>query len=140
MSTARVAADLQHQAARDFAVSIPPDKGLVHGTRRITTARLRLWNVPLPIAENIVLAVSELVTNAIAHGRGDIELKVSYADGDVRVEVTDDSSTPARLSVAEDDDVSGRGLFLVAVLAQNWGVNNAGKTTWCVFRTAARRL
>lgn len=140
MSAAKVAADLQHQAARDFTVTIPPDRARVRGTRRITEAHLGLWKVPLPFAEHIVLAVSELVTNGIAHGHGEIELKVSYADGDLRVEVTDDSSTPARLTVAEDDDVSGRGLFLVAVLAQNWGVSNAGRTTWCVFRIPARRL
>ncbi|MFF5304775.1 ATP-binding protein [Streptomyces sp. NPDC013161] len=140
MNAARFAADLQHQAAHDFAVRISPDITLVRGTRRITESHLRLWNVPEPLAENLVLAVSELVTNAIAHGDGDIELKVRYANENVRVEVTDGSSTPARIALAKDDDTSGRGLLIVATLAWNWGVSDGGRTTWCDFRIPSGQL
>lgn len=138
-AVAMVAAELVHQTALGFAVAFTPDKARVGRMRRITAAHLRLWKVPGPTAENIVLAVSELVANAIEHGCGDIELTVLYACGEVRVEVTDGNPAPAKLTVADDEDVSGRGLFLVAVLAQDWGVSTDGRSTWCVFRVPARR-
>ncbi|MGW0708904.1 ATP-binding protein [Streptomyces sp. NPDC002643] len=134
-----VAAELAHQSALGFAVAFTPDKARVGRMRRITAAHLRMWKVSGASAENIVLAVSELVSNAIEHGHGDIELTVLYSCGEVRVEVTDDNPAPAKLTFADAEDVSGRGLFLVAVLAQDWGVSDDGRSTWCVFHVPARR-
>ncbi|MDX2680038.1 ATP-binding protein [Streptomyces sp. NY05-11A] len=102
--------------------------------RRITRAFLGLWNVNGELAENIVLAVSELVSNAIEHGTGEVGFRLRYPDGELRIEVTDGNPAPAELRFAGDDDVSGRGLFLVAVLSRKWGVSKDGKTTWCSFR------
>ncbi|GGZ93194.1 ATP-binding protein [Streptomyces bluensis] len=138
-ATAVVAAELVHQTALGFAVAFTPDRARVGRMRRITAAHLRLWKVCEPTAENIVLAVSELVANAIEHGCGDMGLTVLYACEEIRVEVTDGNPAPAKLTFADDEDVSGRGLFLVAVLARKWGVSEDGKTTWCVFRVPARR-
>ncbi|MDX3719842.1 MULTISPECIES: ATP-binding protein [Streptomyces] len=107
--------------------------------RRIIRAFLGLWNVNGELAENIVLAVSELVTNAFEHGTGDVGLRVRYPDDELRIEVTDDNPTPAEMRPAGDEDVSGRGLFIVAVLARKWGVSKDGKTTWCVFHVPAKR-
>ncbi|MFG2865491.1 ATP-binding protein [Streptomyces sioyaensis] len=132
-AVATVASELLHQTTQCFAVAFTPDKARVGRMRRIAAAHLRLWKVSGSTADDIVLAVSELVTNGIQHGRGDIGLKVLYAAGEVRVEVTDGNPAPAQLTSAGNDDVSGRGLFLVAVFARDWGVSNDGKTTWCVF-------
>ncbi|MBT2396246.1 ATP-binding protein [Streptomyces sp. ISL-100] len=107
--------------------------------RKITAAHLRLWRVPEPTAENVILAVSELVTNGIQHGHGAVGLKAIYSDGVLRVEVTDGNPSPAQLAKADDDDLSGRGLFLVAVLAHNWGVSDDGHTTWCAFHLSSGR-
>ncbi|OIK02560.1 ATP-binding protein [Streptomyces sp. MUSC 14] len=134
-----VASDLMQQTSRGFAVAFTPDKARVGRMRRITAAHLRLWHVSEPTAESVVLAVSELVTNAIRHGRGDVGLKILYADNDVRVEVTDGNPKPATLTNAQSDDTSGRGLFLVAVLARDWGVSDDGEMTWCVFNAPAGR-
>ncbi|MFI0155785.1 ATP-binding protein [Streptomyces lydicus] len=128
-----VASELLHRSDRSFAVSCTPDTVRVGHMRRITTAHLRQWKVSGPTADHIVLAVSELVTNGIQHGQEDIGLNVRYTPGEVRVEVTDGSPSPAQLTYAEDEDVSGRGLFLVAALARDWGVSDDGKTTWCTF-------
>ncbi|MFF0222826.1 ATP-binding protein [Streptomyces sp. NPDC004629] len=133
-----VASDLRQQTSRGFAVAFTPDKAQVGRMRRITAAHLRLWHVSEPTVENVVLAVSELVTNAIRYGRGDAGLKILYADDDVRVEVSDGNPEPA-LTNAQPDDTSGRGLFLVAVLARDWGVSDDGEMTWCIFNAPARR-
>ncbi|MEV6949241.1 ATP-binding protein [Streptomyces sp. NPDC051172] len=114
-------------------VAFASDPAFVSRARRITRALLGLWNVNGELAENIVFAVSELVSNAVEHGTGDVRLRLRYHDGELRIEVTDGNPTPAELCLAGDDDESGRGLFLVAVLARTWGVSKDGKTTWCIF-------
>jgi signal transduction histidine kinase len=67
------------------------------------------------------LVVSELVTNALCHGDGLIEMRLSYADGDLRVEVHDDGAgRPVRQDVATDDE-HGRGLKLLDGLIELHG-------------------
>jgi serine/threonine-protein kinase RsbW len=126
-----VGSAFSHVARRCFAVAFLPADSRVRQTRRITAAHLRLWNVSEATAENVVLAVSELVTNAIRHGQGAVNLKVLHTAHEVRVEVTDGNSRPATLATAQPDDTSGRGLFLVAAVADRWGVSDDGTTTWC---------
>ncbi|WP_181785323.1 ATP-binding protein [Streptomyces phytophilus] len=117
-----------------FEVGCAPDRSRVGCLRQITAAYLALWDLTGSLADDVVVAVSELVSNAVVHGRGDVSLHVRYAAGDLQIEVTDANPVPAELHHAGDDEDSGRGLFLIATLAQDWGVNNGGRTTWCRFR------
>ncbi|MEV8020033.1 ATP-binding protein [Streptomyces sp. NPDC086554] len=139
-SVTMVAADLPQQTGRGFAVAFTPDKALVRHTRQITAEHWRLWHVTGPTADSVVLTVSELVTNAIQHGNGDLDLKVFHTDNELRVEVTDGNPEAAQLKPVDAEAVSGRGLFLVAALARDWGVNVDGTTTWATFRVPAGRL
>jgi anti-sigma regulatory factor (Ser/Thr protein kinase) len=67
------------------------------------------------------LVVSELVTNALCHGAGLIEMRLSYADGDLRVEIHDSGvGRPVRQHVAADDEC-GRGLELLDGLIELHG-------------------
>lgn len=80
------------------------------------------------------MLTSELVTNAVLHGHGDIHVIVSLSPASmVRVEVhdRDGERLPAAQEVAEDA-TGGRGLALVAALARHWGVvqGGEGKTVW----------
>ncbi|WP_241837511.1 ATP-binding protein [Streptomyces sp. CB02115] len=109
-----------------------PDPRWVSETRRTTAAFLQRVPVPEPLVSDIVLAVSELVTNAIVHGDGDVCLRVSVGGQEVRVSVSDQSPERAVLVQAEDDRESGRGVLLVAAFAQAWG--SSGAETWCSFR------
>lgn len=133
------ASELQQDIGPNFAVAFTPDECRVAHMRKIAAAHLRLWRVPKPTSENVILAVSELVTNGIQHGHGAVGLKAVCSDGVLRVEVTDGNPSPAQLTTAEDDDLSGRGLYLVSVLARNWGVSDDGHTTWCDFRLSSGR-
>jgi len=82
------------------------------------------------------LLVSELVTNAIVHGRSGAAVDASLrADGVLRVAVTDDS--PALLPAVDRQPQAtaegGRGLLIVSLLAARWGVvptTGGGKTVW----------
>jgi anti-sigma regulatory factor (Ser/Thr protein kinase) len=85
-----------------------------------------------------VLLASEVVTNALRHGTGPISLGCRADTLTVRIEVADDSRARPTVRTAEEDDESGRGMFLVDALASDWGVTDTptGKTVW--FEVAAQ--
>jgi DNA-binding NarL/FixJ family response regulator len=85
------------------------------------------------VEETVTLLVSELVTNAVIHGGGEVEVLVRLLPASVRVEVMDASATAPVPRAAADEDTSGRGLTLVESLARRWGVDpvaGGGKTVW----------
>ncbi|GAA0612190.1 ATP-binding protein [Streptomyces crystallinus] len=116
-----------------FTAAFAPDPARVPDLRRLTSEHLCRWKVFGAVAEDIVLAVSELVTNAVQHGHGEGTLTVRYDAGALHIEVADHNRAPATVRMAREDDVSGRGLLLVDALAEKWGVSNEGTTTWCRF-------
>jgi serine/threonine-protein kinase RsbW len=74
------------------------------------------------------LLVTELVTNAVRHGRlepvDEIELGVECGGESVRVQVRDSGAGfDEFLPIPSGDDVSGRGLYLVHQVASAWGVD-----------------
>lgn len=82
--------------------------------------------------DTAALLVSEVVTNALVHGSGQVRLRVLPLDVGVRVEVLDGSAVlPARRAAAELDE-GGRGIALVDSLASAWGSDVApdGKCVW----------
>jgi anti-sigma regulatory factor (Ser/Thr protein kinase) len=85
------------------------------------------------LADTAALLVSELVTNAIMHGSGDITLSVHCDDSQVIVGVSDESTEPPLINKNPPTDrLGGRGLFLVDTLANSWDYQIAadGKTVW----------
>jgi len=78
-----------------------------------------------------MLATSELVTNALLHGHGMLELSACFdrVTGCLRVEVADSSSELPQTVARE---VGGLGLRVVAELSSAWGsvLNEHGKTVW----------
>ncbi|MHA5054899.1 ATP-binding SpoIIE family protein phosphatase [Streptomyces sp. SD15] len=87
------------------------------------------------------LVVSELVTNAIRYGRPPIQLRLIH-DRTLMCEVADAGSTTPHLRRARVFDEGGRGLFLVAQLAEHWGTRHArrGKTVWAECALGAPKL
>ncbi|MFF1809291.1 SpoIIE family protein phosphatase [Streptomyces sp. NPDC058251] len=84
------------------------------------------------------LVVSELVTNAIRYGRPPIRLRLIH-DRALICEVSDASGTTPHLRRARLLDEGGRGLLLVAQLAERWGTRHArhGKTVWAELNESA---
>jgi PAS domain S-box-containing protein len=79
----------------------------------------------------VELIVSELVTNAIRHATGPIQLRLIRHEV-LTCEVSDGSSSSPRLRHPRATDEGGRGLFLVAQVARRWGTRGTatGKTIW----------
>jgi anti-sigma regulatory factor (Ser/Thr protein kinase) len=91
------------------------------------------------VVDDAELLVSELVTNAVLHGAPPITMRVE-CDGSngLRVSVTDRSADPARVREADPADESGRGMRLVDVISDDWGVEprtGAGKDVWFRLRS-----
>lgn len=93
-----------------------------------------------PLAETLILLISELVTNAVVHTGCPAVLRMLFGvgagaarPGTVRVEVADVSACPPRPRNAKGEDTGGRGLELVDGLADRWGWQRegAGKSIWC---------
>lgn len=100
--------------------------------RASTTGQLAEWNVGEEIAFNTELIVSELVTNAVRYGSPPLRLRL-ILDRALTCEVSDASATAPHLRHARTTDEGGRGLFIIAQLAQAWGVRYSaddGKTIW----------
>ena len=98
---------------------------------------LSTWQVPDHKREDIVLVVSELVTNAILHGGAAEQLRLRRTDRRVVIEVFDQGLQMPHPRAADFKAESGRGLHLVARLADRWGARpvGGGKAVWCEFDT-----
>ena len=85
------------------------------------------------VRDTVALLVSEVATNALVHGRGDVEVRVlAPRDGLLRVEVSDGDPALPRPRAASTDAEGGRGLALVDALAASWGTHASptGKVVW----------
>ncbi|WP_393082172.1 ATP-binding protein [Streptomyces sp. LN704] len=86
-------------------------------------------------AEDVLLVVSELVTNACLHAEGPEELRISCDNKVLRVEVSDrGTGQPAPRTPHRAGRPGGHGMFIVQRLCLDWGVVRApgvaGKTVW----------
>ena len=87
-------------------------------------------------AEDVALAASELITNAVEHGLPPIDLELDVRPHLVRVAVSNgtDGAVPHERT-ASSDDPGGRGLAMVGLLATRWGWDrdHGRLTVWAEF-------
>jgi len=93
--------------------------------------------------DDLRIIVSELVANAVMHGRAPIALTLAQHDGTVRVEVTDGAADLDAVHLREIDSptVGGRGLRILSALADAWGIAATahGKSVWATYVVASAR-
>lgn len=95
-------------------------------------AAIRAWELPVD-PDIAILLTSDLVTNAIMHGRGEtLTLAVRRTGGHLRVDVYDASRSNLAAADEPVDTDTGRGLVLVAALSADWGSfrTPAGQATY----------
>lgn len=97
-----------------------PDQ--VASARAFVHDTLAAWGLA-SAADTVVLIASELFTNAVLHGAGDVDVILALADGQLRLEVVDDGgpTEPRQTERPSIHAVSGRGLTIVDALADTWG-------------------
>ncbi|WP_075734424.1 ATP-binding protein [Streptomyces acidiscabies] len=113
-----------------FVVSCSREPERVSQIRRTGAAHLRKWGLN-SLVDTASLLISELVTNAVRYGTGDITFSMARRSGEVLIEVTDGSSAFPRVRHPTADEESGRGMFLVEAMADRWGTSEDGTRTWC---------
>lgn len=136
MTTAQL--DAAPRAEVEHVLPLPHDPGAVSAVRRRVRAVLTDWDLTADSAEEVLLVVSELITNAIVHALPPATLRLSRTApggrGAVRVEVTDRGpAAPSALSAsAPDPDECGRGLAIVTALAARCGAraDSGGTSRW----------
>jgi serine/threonine-protein kinase RsbW len=115
--------DAFHLPALDASVAV---------ARRRVLDLLGTWQVNEDCCSDAQLLVSELVTNAVRHtGSQKIGCEVRLTAGRLRVEVTDQGGgarpfPPPVDGTPDMDGENGRGLLLVSVLADEWGIRTDG--------------
>ncbi|MFE1029580.1 SpoIIE family protein phosphatase [Streptomyces sp. NPDC058818] len=116
--------------SRVSAWDVERDPAAVSRTRREVTDRLAEWGLD---EEAFVteLILSELLTNAVRYGTDPVRVRLLHGRTLI-CEVSDGSSTAPHLRYAATTDEGGRGLFLVAQLADRWGTRytETGKVIW----------
>jgi anti-sigma regulatory factor (Ser/Thr protein kinase) len=115
-----------------FSVTLPCGDAVSEHARATLSQRL---NGSLPERrDDLHLLVSEVVTNAVAHGeaddRGEIEMRIDNGLDCVRVEVLDSGAgfefDPSR---PQPDAQTSWGLFLVDRISDRWGSDVDGGRT-----------
>lgn len=117
--------------AGERRLRVEPHPGATGAARQFVSCALHDWQVPDPWP--ILLASHELVANALWHAHTPALLSIRYHEGRVRIEVADaDPRAPYRLAEPDPTAPSGRGLVIVARIAERWGVELAGtgKVVW----------
>lgn len=96
---------------------------------------LSAWQLPQALRDDIVIVVGELVVNAVLHSGVAQELRLRRTPHRVVLEVLDRSPRPPRPRPTDPEAESGRGLYMVAQLADRWGARplEGGKSVWCEF-------
>ncbi|MFI2631900.1 ATP-binding protein [Streptomyces collinus] len=126
---------------RNFSVLLSPTARGARLARLLATEQLRAWELPLDPAQ---LIVAELANNAATHGRvpgRNFQLLLYVIGQTLRIEVTDTRGDRLPLRhLADPSEESGRGLTLVAALADRWGVIPGlppRKTVWAELTVCA---
>jgi PAS domain S-box-containing protein len=110
--------------------TLPREPRSVGRAREYARGQLLTWDLE-PLVDTTELLVSELVTNALRYGEGEIRLRL-LLDRTLVCEVWDSGLVQPRRRRARDTDEGGRGLQLVGLLSAAWGSRRTprGKTVW----------
>ncbi|WP_425443467.1 SpoIIE family protein phosphatase [Streptomyces monashensis] len=109
---------------------LPADPAMVADARKEAVRQLDEWGLE-ELAFTTELIVSELVTNAMRHAQGPIQLRL-IRNRSLICEVSDGGATAPHLRHPRTTDEGGRGLLLVSQFTERWGTRfvPAGKVIW----------
>jgi anti-sigma regulatory factor (Ser/Thr protein kinase) len=119
-----------------FAARFTRTPGAVREARRLVCSHFG-GLLGEEMLDDVQLVVSELVTNAVRHGRGDVDLRMALDGRRVSGSVSDEGRGFKRRRRQPDATrVGGHGLFIVAHVAEAWGMSDETTNVW--FQIPAR--
>lgn len=123
-----------------LVVDVPRERALMFDVRGQARLAMRSWALLDEVVDTATLLASELATNALVHGRGRVELRLRLTRDRLVLEAVDAGHHMPRRRRAEQDDEGGRGLQLVATLADRWGsrATDDGKVVWAELDLAGK--
>jgi serine/threonine-protein kinase RsbW len=116
-----------------LSVTVPHEGHGVSLARHAFTGELASANVTVDVRQDVMLVISELVSNAVRHAAGlpgdKVEVACAINDDCLHIEITDGGSlTRPSPEVATVFAVGGRGLDIVRMISREWGVTQEGDT------------
>lgn len=105
--------------------TFPHEAASARAARHWAHDELLAWGLD-DLVDDALLVLSELVANAVLHGRGPIVVALERLTGGVRIEVCDEGDGAVSVVRGPLDRVSGRGLMIVDHVTDRWGVDPAG--------------
>ncbi|MGN6330643.1 MAG: ATP-binding protein [Motilibacteraceae bacterium] len=132
----------EHQPPRSRHYVLPATVTSVTRARNDVRALLREWRLTA-VEDDAALVVTELVGNAVRHGRGEVKMVVLLHDHHLRLEVHDAGQVVPVAAVAsarttrpeheQGHGENGRGLRIVEALTERWGIveHGSGLLAWC---------
>lgn len=123
---------------RLFRTAFPARPSCAADVRRMVATQLRIWRLA-PLVDDAVLATDELFSNAVRHAStaptDSVAVTLEHSGGRLRVTLTDSSPALPVPRLPEEGAESGRGLSIVAALADDWGTEppgpgRVGKKVW----------
>lgn len=116
----------------EVQVDLPQDLTAPAAARTAARTTLGRWRLPT-LLDPVLLTVSELVGNAVRHGRPPVWLSLRRSGRGVHVQVHDEEHGVPRTGTQSESAESGRGLLLVEAMATDTGVEQIeddGKVVW----------
>src|ERR1700710_49451 len=122
------------QMAVDLSVDVARGKHAAAVARKLAQARFE-EDLPAQQLDDLLVIVSELTTNAVLHGTGQIRLRVNVKNGRVYGEVVDEGC--GFVNDVRDrgiDEIGKKGLLIVAALVEQWGIHEGSSHVWFELR------
>jgi anti-sigma regulatory factor (Ser/Thr protein kinase) len=119
----------------EISLSLPAEPASCALARRAVRAFCRTHRLA-HLCDDAELLTSELIANAVHHAHAPVGLTAQCSDASVTVQVTDDDSRAILPPATPASELAerGRGLFVVAEVAGDWGTSQQGDTKSVWFR------
>ncbi|MDJ0463120.1 ATP-binding protein [Streptomyces sp. H27-C3] len=108
-----------HETYDEFRLPLTVDPRDLHRIRRIVRAHLLLWQLGA-LVDDAQKIVTELLANVYKHAGRQAVLSLQGSRGELRITVSDRSPDMPIVKEPDWDSTTGRGLFLVEALAEDW--------------------
>ncbi|MDT8910203.1 ATP-binding protein [Amycolatopsis sp. PS_44_ISF1] len=132
MTTSKVRATVAPITVR---LTLPDDVTAPAVARSMVRETLTDLGVSGVFRDDVLLATSELVTNAFEHGEPPKLMKLRFSENQLEVSVFDSGTELPQLKEPSPTEARSRGLQLVRALSQEWGYEccDGGKHVWATF-------